>query len=123
MLEPEQIANRLPDVQPFDYLIEILTRLGVASNSGGSVTGLSWAEIDAFARSTGTKFELFELDMIRAMSGAYAASVKEYDGRNAAAPYFSEDAKRNVAQSVKNALRMIKPGKQNDRHSKYKNQR
>ena len=125
MLEAEEMTERLPDVQPFGYVIETLSRIGVALNSGNGVHGLTWQEIDAFVARTRLRLTGWEAETIKRLSALYASNVLKYDNQDAPAPYRNEKERSRIAKTMKSALSSIvirdKHGSRNDtdqsRHS------
>jgi hypothetical protein len=83
MIDSNEIAGRFPDVEPFGYIIEILSRIGVALNSGNGVHGLTWQEIDAFVARTQLHLTGWEAETIKRLSALYASSVLKYDNQDA----------------------------------------
>jgi hypothetical protein len=118
MIGPDQIAERFPEVDPFGYIIETLSRIGVALNSGNGVHGLTWQEIDAFVARTKLHLTGWEAETIKRLSALYASNVLKYDNQDAPAPYRNEQERSRIAQTMKSALSSIvikdKHGSRND---------
>lgn len=125
MIDSNEIAGRFPDVEPFGYIIEILSRIGVALNSGNGVHGLTWQEIDAFVARTRLHLTGWEAETIKRLSALYASSVLKYDNQDVQAPYRTQEEQQDIAKGMKSVLRGIvikdKHGSSNDtdksRHS------
>lgn len=101
------MRERFPDVEPFTYLIELLSRIGVAINNGSGIQGISWQEIDAFVSRTKMPINSWEAETIKRLSAIYAASVLKYDNQDASAPFRSDRENARIASSMKSALRQI----------------
>lgn len=105
-------------MEPFGYIIETLSRIGVALNSGNGVHGLTWQEIDAFVARTGLHLTGWEAETIKQLSALYASSVLKYDNQDAPSPYRTEEERRDIAKGMKSVLRGIvikdKHGRSND---------
>ena len=118
MIETEDIDDRLPDVEPFGYMIQTLSRIGVALNSGNGVHGLTWQEIDAFVARTRLHLTGWEAETIKRLSALYASNVLKYDNQDAPAPYRNEKERSRIASTMKSALSSIvikgKNGSRND---------
>ena len=107
MIDEDELAGRFPDVEPFGYIIEVLSRIGVALNSGNGVHGLTWQEISAFVSMTGLSLTSWESDTIKRLSALYASSVLKYDNQNIPAPHRNEQERERIASGMKAALRGI----------------
>jgi len=94
-------------VEPFGYIIEILTRIGVALNSGNGVHGLTWQEIDAFVARTQLHLTGWEAETIKRLSALYASSVLKYDNQDVKSPYRTEEENKDIATGMKSVLRGI----------------
>ena len=105
--DDDSIVDRLPDVEPFNYIIELLSRIGVAMNSGSGVHAITWQELDAFMRSTSIRLNLWEAETIRKLSAIYANSVMRFDDKNVPAPFISGREKERIAGNLKSVLRNI----------------
>lgn len=101
----EDAAGRLPDVEPFGYMIETLVRAGVAMSSGQGISGLTWQELEAFKASTGIDLTGWESHTIRELSSVYASSVMSFDNKDVPAPYKTNAEKVRLASSLKSILR------------------
>ena len=106
-LQSEEIAERFPDVEPFGYLISLLSRIGVAMSSGSGVYGITWQELNSFMISTKTDLTSWEAETIKRLSAVYANGVVKYDNIDCAAPYRSEKEKERISQDIKSALRSV----------------
>ena len=94
-------------MEPFGYIIEILTRIGVALNSGNGVHGLTWQEIDAFVARTQLHLTGWEAETIKRLSALYASSVLKYDNQDVKSPYRTEEENKDIATGMKSILRGI----------------
>lgn len=103
----DTIAERFPDVEPFVYLIELLSRIGVAINNGTGVQGITWQEIDAFVSRTQINLNSWEAETLKRLSAVYASSVLKYDNQDAPAPYRSIKEQTRIASSMKSVLRQV----------------
>lgn len=101
------MADRFPDVEPFGYLIHLLSRLGVAMNDGSGVHGVTWQELQAFIGSTRLTVTAWEAETIKKLSAVYANSVLKYDNRDVPAPHRSAKEQGRIASSMKSALRNV----------------
>ena len=101
----EAILERLPNVEPFDYMVGLFSDIGMAINTGNGLTPLSWREIEAFTHGTGISLTAWEAKTIRNMSAQYASGVIRYTNQNVQAPYRSEKEKTRIADTMKSALR------------------
>lgn len=70
----------LPDVGPFDYLLELFFEIGISD------TPTSWRELQAWQELTCTPMLIWELKLMKSLSGAYISSVKKYDGKDEISP-------------------------------------
>ena len=102
-----QDAQRFPDVEPFEYIIEILSTIGVALNSGNGVHSLTWQEINAFVVRTGLYLNLWESVTIKGLSAIYANSVLKYDNQDVMAPFKASDQQERIAVGMKSVLKKI----------------
>ena len=109
MIDSNEIAGRFPDVEPFGYIIEILSRIGVALNSGSGVHGLTWQEIDSFMARTHLHLTGWEAETIKRLSALYASSVLKYDNQDVKSPYRTEEENKDIAEGMKSVLRGIVP--------------
>jgi len=108
----EAILERLPNVEPFDYMVGLFSDVGMAINTGNGLTPLSWQELDCFTKNTGISFTSWEARTIREMSAKYASGVVRYTNQNVQAPFRSDKEKERVADTMKSALRgMVIKGK------------
>tara|TARA_R110002073_G_scaffold101497_2_gene230701 strand:- start:86 stop:478 length:393 start_codon:yes stop_codon:yes gene_type:complete len=107
MIDSDEIAGRFPDVEPFGYIIEILSRIGVALNSGNGVHGLTWQEIDAFVARTHLHLTGWEAETVKRLSALYASSVLKYDNQDVQSPYRNEEEQKDIAKGLKSFLRGI----------------
>jgi hypothetical protein len=118
MIESSEVPGRFPDIEPFGYIIETLTRIGVALNSGNGVHGITWQELDSFVRMTRLRLTGWEAEIIKRLSAVYASNVLKYDNVDAPAPYRNEQERSRIASTMKSALRGIvikdKHGSRND---------
>lgn len=64
---------KLPEVEGAAYVIHMWNEAGLMSSTGMGITPLTWLEIDAWMRLTGSKPVLWERLMIRELSQAYVA--------------------------------------------------
>lgn len=72
------------------HLITAISELGWAGNNGFGETVLSWAEIQAYAETTGALVEPWEFRCVRQMSLVYAAERRD-DSAMRIAPYDRTD--------------------------------
>ena len=107
IINSDHPEERFPDVEPFGYIIETLSRIGVALNSGNGVHGLTWQEIDAFVNRTKLRLTGWEAETIKRLSALYASNVLKYDNQDAPAPYRNEQERSRIAQTMKSALSSI----------------
>lgn len=103
----DDVADRLPDVGPFSYIIDLLVKVGVAMNSGSGVHAITWQEIYAFTQSTSIRLSLWEAETIKKLSAVYANAIMQFDNKDVPAPYISEAEKQRLASSMKSTLRNI----------------
>lgn len=61
----------LPDVDGFDYLTGAFIEAGICDQGGMGLTALPWAELDCYARRTGSVYTDWDLQLIRSMSQEY----------------------------------------------------
>lgn len=106
-MNSEEIAGRFPEIEPFGYIIETLSRIGVALNSGAGVHGLTWQEIDAFVARTGLHLTGWESETIKRLSALYASCIIKYDNQDAQAPYRTKEEEQRIAKGMKSVLRGI----------------
>lgn len=118
ILDDDELADRFPEVGSFGYIIETLSKIGVALNDGNGVHGLTWVEINAFLCATRMHLTAWEAETIKRLSALYASSVLKYDNIDAQAPYRTEKEQTRIANTMKSALRGIvikdKHGSRND---------
>lgn len=108
----EAILERLPNVEPFDYMVGLFSDIGMAINTGNGLTPVTWQEIESFTKGTGVQLTAWEARTIRDMSAKYANGVVRYTNVNVEAPYQSEREKARIADTMKSALRgMVLRGK------------
>lgn len=107
ILDDDELAERFPEVGSFGYIIETLTKIGVALNDGNGVHGLTWVEINAFLCTTRMQLTAWEAETIKRLSALYASSVLKYDNIDAQAPYRTEKEQTRIAKTMKEALRGI----------------
>jgi hypothetical protein len=77
-------AGRRQPMPPLDagqYLADAFGEIGRITSTGFGPVPLTWAEIDAYARQTGTLSEPWEARCLRAMSHAYLEGLEI--GKNA----------------------------------------
>ena len=94
-------------MEPFAYLIELLSRLGVAINNGSGVQSITWQEMDAFVQRTRIPITAWEAETLKRLSAVYAGSVVKYDNQDAPAPYRNAKENQRIATSMKSALRQV----------------
>jgi len=103
----EEVSEAMPDTGNFYYLIEILTRAGTTSSTGGHVSGLSWSELAAFFCLFRIPVTIWETQTIKRMSDQYASSCRLYDDSNIGKPYSKSEDKKELAQSIKSAFKAM----------------
>lgn len=66
-----------PEIIGSTFLIECTRKCGMISVAGMGVVGLSWAEIKAWSELSGTALEYWEFEVIKELSDAFAAMLRE----------------------------------------------
>ena len=70
----------LPDVEPFDYLLEIFFEIGISDKP------TTWSELRAWQELTCTPMLVWELRLMKSLSSVYLNAVKKYDGKDEISP-------------------------------------
>lgn len=102
----EVYRGRLPEAGPLGYLLEYLREIGPAAISGGVPRPVSWQEIDAWRKLTGTRLESVEAQIIRELSAAYARQYVKSENIECPPPWVDTKAdKAAVSERVKRLFR------------------
>lgn len=82
---------KLPNIEGAEYLVSLLTELGFVSQSGMSVTSVTWLEMDAWMRRTQLELSLWETLTLKEMSEVYANELVQASAKDRPAPYVYVD--------------------------------
>ena len=103
----EGYRGKLPEAGPLGYLLEYLKEIGPAAINGGLPQPVSWQEIDAWQRLTGTCLDSFEAQIIRELSGVYVQMYVKSQKPECPPPWTdaAADSKAAISERVKNLFR------------------
>lgn len=91
---PDFVGLIPPPLEPADLCGEYLTLLfeaGPVQSGGMGATALSWSEIDAWLRRSGEQLSPPEVRLIRALSGVYAAALRDMTEPGAVPVHLKDD--------------------------------
>lgn len=82
--------DELPPLTCFEYLAEWFLSTGVFTPGGLGAAPLTWAEIEAWARSLARELSPFEAQALRRMSEEYCSMLHRVSDGDAPPPYLPE---------------------------------
>ena len=87
----------MPDIQPYEHLVELAIECGL--------DGVSWQEVESWLRITGYELRLWEIHQIKLFSIIYHSSAQQYEGTLLPAPYRDVDQPSGMIEDARNTLR------------------
>lgn len=91
-----------------DYdLVEAWREAGLSLSSGGYPAPLTWGEIDAWQRRTGSALGAWECSVIHAMSRAYVNNLHAGTDPDAPCPYEPEQPSEEYAAAMRQKIKSI----------------
>ena len=72
---------------PMPHVIARLLEIGLTGSNGMGPTPLSWGEIDAWTRQTGTELMPWEARLLRQLSTAYISEGRRAENESCVAPW------------------------------------
>jgi hypothetical protein len=103
---PDSLFLRLPELDGAQYIVQMLFEAGTLMHAGMGPTPLTWQEIDAWLRVTGTQAELWERLLIKELSHAYVNMLHDATKKDCPDPYvYVEEAEQIDRTAVANKLR------------------
>lgn len=102
------VEPKMPDVDEWIYLVDLLHEAGTCSFTDGTYKSLSWLELNAWMQATGYVLTSWESSAIMRLSIAYAQSFNA--GRKEGCPMpmqanIGDERRKNVAEALKSGLR------------------
>lgn len=104
---------QLPELDAGEHLVDWLHRAGTVGHGAmGGVMALSWQELQAWDRLSGTGLTPWEAEAIMHLSQTYAAMSNKATKADCPAPYQPEDFDRDAtADRIKQGLRQFAKNK------------
>lgn len=105
-LHKDDPSRKLVDLDGFEYIAQAFNSAGKSESSGMGASVLSWQELKAFNDCNGGFLNIWELNIIKAMSSAYVSML--YEGEESIpSPYqrdFSESEVVKLREAQKQAF-------------------
>jgi len=85
-LKRDGIAPKMPP-NPAPYLVERLVEIGLTEAAGMGASPISWSQIDAWSRLTGTVLQPWEARLLRRLSAEYLSMSRTAESLQCAPPW------------------------------------
>lgn len=107
--EAPAIEADFPDIdEGFSSILELFFLSGQASSTGIGLVCLTWQEIEAFIRVNSLELTLWEIEVLRKMSEAYAYEYSKASDPQRPSPFMREKTEENTEEeNIKAALKMM----------------
>lgn len=107
---------QIPDAGNFSYLIDYLYEVGPVSNLGMGPAPISWPDIDAWMKATGTRISPMDALLLKSLSLDYYAQHNLSKDPSCIPPHRAVPlTKVEVDKKVKSAFSMLKKGRRSKR--------
>ena len=107
--------REMPPVKGGEYLVSHWQKCGICQSGMSGAIPVTWQELDAYCRLSGSDVDGWEAEQIINMSKAYVAMSRKADDISCSSPYSPElteeqeqEIKAQTAANAKNILRKNK---------------
>lgn len=94
--EGKEVKFNLPNADGIEYLISMLSEIGVANMRGGHLSQLDWQDIESWINVTGLDISIWEAETMRHLSGVYVNQYYASNDENCVAPVLPQPVNRDI---------------------------
>lgn len=105
-------AIDLPDIDPFEYMVEYFAEIGLALSSEMGIAPLNWREVSAWSEMALRPLNHWEAETIVLASRAYVSAAREYDCKSIPSPIADpQEQRKTVSNQLRAAFAALTGGK------------